>query len=155
MGRVCDAFSQPPGSNRSPCGENAGEIIGRAYLYSLWTRLVIVSVEGAYNILYFHFDVIAFDHDFVTWNAILRWRPQNSAGFQVEIRTMPRTGDPGALNVAFRKGSATVRAGVADGIVSSLQIEEGYFLAFDCERSRLAGWHVVGLSYLEKFCHNA
>jgi hypothetical protein len=51
-------------------------------------------------ILYFHFDVIAFDHDFVTWNALLRWRPQNSAGFQVEIRTVPRTGDPGALNVA-------------------------------------------------------
>jgi hypothetical protein len=40
-------------------------------------------------------------------------------------------------------------------MVSSLHIEEGYFLAFDCERSRLAGWHVLGLSYLEKFCHNA
>ncbi len=111
---------------------------------------------GAYNILYFHFDVIAFDHDFVTWNALLRWRPQNSAGFQVEIRTVPRTGDHGALNVAFRQRSAKVRAGVADGMVSSLHIEEGYFLAFDCERSRLAGWHVLGLSYLEKFfCHNA
>ena len=48
-------------------------------------------------ILYFHFDVIAFDHNFVTWNAFLRWRPQNSAGLQVEIRTVPRTGDPGAL----------------------------------------------------------
>jgi len=107
------------------------------------------------NILYFHFDVIAFDHDFVTWNTLLRWRPQNSPGFQVEIRTVPRTSDPGALNVAFRQRSATVRAGVADGIVSSLHIEEGYFLAFDCERSRLAGWHVLGLSYLEKFCHNA
>jgi hypothetical protein len=112
--------------------------------------------DGAdHNILYFHFDVIAFDHDFVTWNALLRWRPQNSAGFQVEIRTVPRTGDPGALNVAFRQRSATVGAGVADGMVSSLHIEEGYFLAFDCERSRLAGWHVLGLSYLEKFCHNA
>ena len=65
---------------------------------------------------------------------------------------MPRTGDPGALNVAFRQRSATVRAGVADGIVSSLHIKEGYFLAFDCERSRLAGWHVLGLSYLEEFC---
>jgi hypothetical protein len=74
---------------------------------------------------------------------------------QVEIRTVPRTGDPGALNVAFRQRSATVRAGVADGMVSSLHIEEGYFLALDCERSRLAGWHVLGLSYLEKFCHNA
>ena len=30
MGRVCDAFSQPPGSNRSRCGENAGEIIDGA-----------------------------------------------------------------------------------------------------------------------------
>ena len=106
-------------------------------------------------ILYFHFDVIAFDHNFVTWNAFLRWRPQNSAGLQVEIRTVPRTGDPGALNVAFRQRSATVRAGVADGIVSALHIEEGYFLAFDCERSRLAGWHVLGLSYFEKFWHNA
>src|ERR1700738_3655526 len=105
--------------------------------------------------LYFHFDVIAFDHDFVTWNALLRWRPQNSAGFQVDLRTVPRTGDPGALSVAFRQRSATVRAGVADGIVSSLHIEEGYFLAFDCERSRLAGWHVLGLSYFEEFCHNA
>jgi hypothetical protein len=44
------------------------------------------------------------------------------------------------------------RAGVADGIVSALHIEEGYFLAFDCERSRLTGWHVLGLSYFEKFC---
>ena len=82
-----------------------------------------------HSILYFHFDVVAFDRDFVTWNAFLRWRPQNSAGFQVEMRTMPRTGDLGALNVAFRQRSATVRAGVADGIVSSLHIEEGYFLA--------------------------
>ena len=97
-------------------------------------------------ILYFHFDVIAFDHDFVTWNALLRWRPQNGAGFEVEIRTVPRTSDPGASNVAFRQRSATVRACVADGIVSSLYIEEGYFLAFDCERSRLARWHVLGLS---------
>jgi hypothetical protein len=39
-------------------------------------------------ILYFHFDVIAFDHDFVTWNVLLRWRPQNGAGFEVEIRTV-------------------------------------------------------------------
>src|SRR6202022_3993060 len=108
---------------------------------------------GTNAVLYFHFDVIAFDHDFVTWNAIVRWQPQNSAGFQVEIRTVPRTGYLGALNVAFRQRSATVRAGVADGIVSSLHIEEGYFLAFDCERSRLAGYHVLVLSYLEKFCH--
>jgi len=98
-------------------------------------------------ILYFHFDVIAFDHDFVTWNALLRWRPQSSAGFQVKIRTVPRTANLDALNVAFRQRSATMRAGVADGIVSSLHIEEGYFLAFDCERSHLAGWHVLGLSY--------
>ena len=51
------------------------------------TKLVIVSFEVLYSTLYFHFDVIAFDHDFVTWNALLRWRPQNSPGFQVEIRT--------------------------------------------------------------------
>src|SRR5258707_3960364 len=119
------------------------------------TKYRKVKIPARTLILYFHFDVIAFDHDFVTWNALLRWRPQNSPVFQVEIRTVPRTGDPGALNVAFRQRSATVRAGVADGIVSSLHIKEGYFLAFDCERSRLAGWHVLGLSYLEKFCHNA
>ena len=119
------------------------------------TKYDELKITARTRILYFHFDVIAFDHDFVTWNALLRWRPQNSTGFKVEIRTVPRTGDPGALNVAFRQRSATVRAGVADGIVSSLHIEEGYFLAFDCERSRLAGWHVLGLSYLEKFCHNA
>ncbi len=51
--------------------------------------------------------------------------------------------------------SATVRAGVADGMVSSLHIAEDYFLAFDCERSRLAGWYILGLSYLEKFRRNA
>ena len=39
---------------------------------------MIVSVEVLIIFLYFHFDVIAFDHDFVTWNALLRWRPQNS-----------------------------------------------------------------------------
>jgi hypothetical protein len=26
MWRICFAFSQPPGSNRSPCGENPAEI---------------------------------------------------------------------------------------------------------------------------------
>ena len=36
------------------------------------TKLVIVSFEVLYSTLYFHFDVIAFDHDFVTWNALLR-----------------------------------------------------------------------------------
>ena len=80
-----------------------------------------------FNILYFHFDVIAFDHDFVTWNALRRWRPQDSAGSQVEIRTVPRTGDLDALNVAFRQRSTTVRTGVADGIVSSLHIKEAIF----------------------------
>ena len=119
------------------------------------TKLVIVSFEVLYSTLYFHFDVIAFDHDLVTWNALLRRRPQNRAGLQVENRAMPRTCDSGALNVPFRERSATVRAGVADGIVSSLHIEEGYFLLFDCERCRLAGWYVLGLSYLEKFRHNA
>lgn len=49
--------------------------------------------------------------------------------------------------------SATVRAGVADGMVGSLHVEEGYFLASDCERSRLAWRHVFGLSYVEEFCH--
>jgi hypothetical protein len=58
---------------------------------------------------------------------------------------VPRTGDLDALNVAFRQRSTTVRTGVADGIVSSLHVEEGYFLASDCERSRLAGRHVLGL----------
>jgi hypothetical protein len=33
------------------------------------------------------------------------------------------------LSVAFRQRSATMRAGVADGIVFSLHIEEGYFRA--------------------------
>ena len=120
-----------------------------------WKRGYCEALSLYVSILYFHFDVIALDHDFVTWNVILRRRPQNSAGFEVEIRTVPRTGDPGALNVAFRQRSATMRACVADGVISSLHIEQGYFLAFDCERSRLAGWHVLGLSYLEKFCHNA
>jgi hypothetical protein len=106
-------------------------------------------------ILYFHFDVIAFDHDFVTWNVLLRWRPQNGAGFEVEIRTVPRTSDPGAANVAFRERSATVRACVADGIVSSLHIEEGYFLAFDCERGRLAGYTSSVLAILRSFAINA
>jgi hypothetical protein len=64
---------------------------------------------------------------------------------------VPRTGDLDALNVAFRRRSTTVRTGVADGIVSSLHVEEGYFLASDCERSRLAGRHVLGLSYVEEF----
>jgi hypothetical protein len=113
----------------------------------------MASDEVLITILYFHLDVIAFDHDFVTWNALLGWRSQNSAGFQVELRTVPWTSDLGALNVAFRERSATVRAGIADGIVSSLHIEESYFLAFDGERSRLAGWHVLGLSYLDEFCH--
>src|SRR5258708_33850420 len=94
-----------------------------------------------FNILYFHFDVIAFDHDFVTWNARLRWRPQNSAAFQVEIRTVPRTGDLSALNVAFRQRSATVRAGVAAGMISFLHMDEGYFLLFLVERSALTACH--------------
>ena len=120
-----------------------------------WKRGYCEALSLYVSILYFHFDVIAIDHDFVTWNAILRWRPQNSAGFDVEIRTVPRTGDLGALNLAFRQRSATMRACVADGVISSLHIEEGYFLALDCEGSRFAGWHIVGLSYIEEFWHRA
>src|SRR5258708_9551409 len=56
---------------------------------------------GAYNILYFHFDVIAFHHDFVTWNALLRCRPQNSAAFHVTIRTALRPVAHAALHCAF------------------------------------------------------
>lgn len=88
--------------------------------------------------LYLQFDVIAFDHDFVTWNALLRWRPQDGARFQIEIRAVPGAGDLGALNVAFRQRSAAVRATVADGIISSLDIEEGDSLAFQVEGSGLA-----------------
>jgi hypothetical protein len=42
------------------------------------------------------------------------------------------------LNVAFRQRSAAVRATVADGIISSLDIEEGDSLAFQVEGSSLA-----------------
>ena len=64
-------------------------------------------------------------------------------------------GDLGALNGAFRQRSATVRATVANGIISSLDIEEGDSLALDCERSRLARWHVPGCRYFDELCHNA
>jgi len=33
--------------------------------------------------------------------------PKQPPGFQVEIRTIPRTGDPGALNVAFQREELT------------------------------------------------
>src|SRR5882724_10994046 len=105
--------------------------------------------------LYLNFDVIAFDHDFVTWNALLRWRPQDGARFQIEIRAVQGAGDLGAMNGAFRQRSATVRATVANGIISSLDIEEGDSLALDCERSRLARWHVPGCRYFDELCHNA
>jgi hypothetical protein len=69
----------------------------------------------------------------LTWNALLRWRPQDGPRFQIEIRAVP--GAVGALNVAFRQRSATVRATVADGIIS---IEEGDSVAFHVENSGLA-----------------
>ena len=71
---------------------------------------------------------MAFDHDFVTWNALLRWRSHDGARFQIEIRAVQGAGDLGALNGAFRQRSATVRATVANGIISSLDIEEGDIL---------------------------
>ena len=51
---------------------------------------------------------------------------------------MPGGGNLGALNVAFRQRSTTVRATVADGIISSLDIEEGDSLAFQVEGA--AAW---------------
>lgn len=106
-------------------------------------------------LLDFDFNVRSFDHDLVTWNALLRWRPQDGARFQIEIRAVPRTSDLGALNVAFRQRAAAVGAGIADGVISSLHIEEGDSLAFDCERSRLTRGHVLGFRYFDEFCHSA
>jgi hypothetical protein len=64
---------------------------------------------------------------------------------------VPWTSDLSGLNVAFRERSATVRAGIANGIVSSLHIEERYFLAFDCERRRLAGGTSLASAILKRF----
>ena len=47
--------------------------------------------------------------------------------------------------------SATVRAGVADGMVGSLHVEEGYFLAFYCELTGLAGGTALVLAILRSF----
>jgi hypothetical protein len=55
------------------------------------------------------------------------------------------------LNLAFRQRSATMRACVADGVISSLHIEEGYFLALDCERSGFAGCTSLVLAILRSF----
>ena len=111
------------------------------------------SAEQRRAALDFHFDFIAFDHDLVTWDALLRWRPQDGARFQIEIRAVPGTRDLGALNVAFRQRSAAVGAGIADGIISSHHLEEGYPLAFDCKRGRLAWGQILRLSYFDEFCH--
>ena len=52
---------------------------------------------------------------------------------------MPGAGDLGALNIAFRQRSATVRATVADGIISSFDIEEGDSLAFQVKAAAWPG----------------
>ena len=106
-------------------------------------------------LLDFDFNVRSFDHDFVTWNALLRWRPQGGARFQIEIRAVPGAGDLGALNVAFRQRSATVRASAADSVIGSLHIEEGYSLASECERNCLAWGQRRGLSYFDEVSHCA
>ena len=111
------------------------------------------SAEQRRAALDFHFDFIAFDHDFVTWNALLRWRPQGGARFQIEIRAVPGTGDLGTLNVAFRQRSAAVGARIADSVIGSVHIEEGDSLASECERNRLAWDQILCLSYFDEFCH--
>jgi hypothetical protein len=55
------------------------------------------------------------------------------------------------LNVAFRQRSATVRTGVADGIVSSLHIEEGYFLASIVNGAAWPGGTSLVLAILRSF----
>ena len=113
------------------------------------------SAEQRRAALDFHFYFIAFDHDLVTRNALVRWRSQGGARFQIEIRAVPGAGNLGALNVAFRQRSATVGAGIADRIVSPLDIEEGYSLASECERNRLAWGQRRGLSYFDECCHSS
>jgi hypothetical protein len=49
-----------------------------------------LSITAQTLILYFHSDVIAFDHDLITWNALLRCRPQNSTGFGIETGSRGR-----------------------------------------------------------------
>ena len=44
-----------------------------------------------------------------------------------------------------------MRAGVADGMVGSLPVEEGYFLAFYCELTGLTGGTALVLAILRSF----
>src|SRR6267154_6189786 len=102
-----------------------------------------------------HFDVVAFDHDSVAENTLKRWRPQDRTGFQVEFGTVPWTSDRGALKLTLRQRPAVVRACVRDGIISSLDVEEGDSLAIDGERTGLAGGDVFNFRYLNEVCHRA
>ena len=103
--------TRPPNFRRSP-GLTKGTTKGKTKYDDK------LKITARTLILYFHCDVIAFDHNFVTWNALLRWWPQNSAGFQVEIRTVPRTGSCQALLMMMMRGASPV------GISRSLHGQE-------------------------------
>ena len=101
---------------------------------------------GLANRLNLDFHVAAVDHHPIARDSLARGRPHDSTGFEIKIRSMPRTGYVGSCYRPFREGPAAMSAGVANSIESSFGIEEGDFLAFHVEGGSLARRQVFCLS---------
>ena len=58
------------------------------------------------------FHVAAVDHHPIARDSLARGRPHDSTGFEIKIRSMPRTGYVGSCYRPFREGPAAMSAGV-------------------------------------------
>src|SRR5205823_13612205 len=93
--------------------------------------------------------------DRVARDAAWRGRPQHGAGLDVVDGPMPRARDLLARYLALRERTATVRAGVVDGVEAPVKVEESDLLPRDLDALRLT-WREfarVGHSESEELCH--
>src|SRR5438093_5522864 len=89
----------------------------------------------------------------VSRNAAWGGRPEHCAGLDVVNGPMPRARDLLARYLPLRKGAATVRAGVVNGVEASLQVEERDLLSRHLDALRLARSEVGGARDLGELRH--
>src|SRR2546422_390887 len=89
----------------------------------------------------------------VSRNAAWGGRPEHCAGLDVVDGPMPRARDLFARYLALRERTATVRAGVVNGVEAALQVEEGDLLPRHLDALRRARSEVGGARDLGELRH--
>src|SRR5260221_3753736 len=98
-------------------------------------------------------DVLPGDPHFIARNRLGCRRPQHLAGRHIEYCAVPRASHFFAVERAFRKRAASMRAGVVDRIVASVHVEDGDLLSGRLDHLSLTEGDVLRSSYLHESCH--